>query len=88
MAIHDFFLTDLMIKAPEVSDNLGRNVKEMIALRCLEALFSGITNDVHPVVHSKMGFDPSESCEDVLQCILRKVTCISFGFDLVNYLLV
>ncbi|RVW16485.1 hypothetical protein CK203_069314 [Vitis vinifera] len=49
----------------------GRNVKEMIALRCLEALFSGITNDVHPVVHSKMGFDPSESCEDVLQCILR-----------------
>lgn len=67
-------LKDLMIKAPEVSDNLGRNVKEMIALRCLEALFSGITNDVHPVVHSKMGFDPSESCEDVLQCILRKVS--------------
>lgn len=82
MAIHDFFLTDLMIKVPVASDNLGRNVKEMVALRCLEALFchgNGITNDAHLTVHSRIEFDPSDSCEDVLQCILHKVTYIRFG---------
>ena len=71
-----------MNKVPEVSNNLGGNAKEMIALRCLEALFghgNGITHDAHPIVHSKMGFDLSKNCEDVLQCILHKVTYISFG---------
>jgi hypothetical protein len=55
---------------------LGRNMMEMLALRCLEGFFgpsNGITNDACSAPASKVGFDLSKSCEDVLQHIVHEV---------------
>lgn len=46
-------------------------MREMLALRCLESL-CGPTNEVNNA-HSKVGFDFSESCEDVLQHIMHEI---------------
>ncbi|KAK9290259.1 hypothetical protein L1049_008426 [Liquidambar formosana] len=49
----------------------------MIALRCLEGVFgpsNEITNDIPSAPDLKIGFNSSESCEDVLQCILREMS--------------
>lgn len=79
--------------APEIPDDLGKNTREMVALRCLEDLFcrsdNGIANDVTSK-ELKVTFDLSESCEDVLQSILQEVirftisafTCKQFGFEI------
>lgn len=62
--------------APDLDDDLGKNMREMLALRCLEAL-CGPSNEVNNG-HSKVGFDLSESCEDVLQHIMHKVIFFFF----------
>lgn len=88
MTIYNFVLTDLINKGPIFFRKLGENVKEIIALRCLEAMFghdNGITNDVETAAHSRVEFNPSQSCEDVLRCILHKVTYISWAFDLASF---
>lgn len=69
--IHGFFVSDLIELTPELPDDLGKNMREMLALRCLEYLF-GPTNGT-TTLDSKVGFDFSKSCEDVLQCILHEV---------------
>ena len=69
------FVPDLIEAAPKIPDDLGKNTKEMVALRCLEGLFcrnNGITNDI-PSKEPKVTFDLSERCEDVLQSILQEV---------------
>lgn len=62
--------------APDLDDDLGKNMREMLALRCLESL-CGPTNEVNNA-HSKVGFDFSESCEDVLQHIMHEVNFFFF----------
>ncbi|XP_059462343.1 uncharacterized protein LOC132191382 isoform X2 [Corylus avellana] len=67
-------LHDLIEMSPELPHNLGRNMREMLALRILEGLFgpsNGITNDSCSAPASKVGFDLSKSCEDVLQHIVH-----------------
>ncbi|XP_075669077.1 uncharacterized protein LOC142638892 [Castanea sativa] len=64
------FLHDLIELAPDLDDDLGKNMREMLALRCLESL-CGPSNEVNNG-HSKVGFDFSESCEDVLQHIMHE----------------
>ncbi|GLT96073.1 hypothetical protein SLE2022_137220 [Rubroshorea leprosula] len=66
-------LHDLIERAPDLPDDLGKNTRERVALRCLEVLFNPIdrlANDVTPA--SRVCFDLSQSCEDVLQCILQE----------------
>lgn len=63
--------------APELPDDLGKNIKEFVALRCLEGLFASqneVASDVPSTQGLKVGFDLSESCEDVLQRILQEVS--------------
>ncbi|XP_062117651.1 uncharacterized protein LOC133831396 [Humulus lupulus] len=68
-------LRDVIEAAPELPDDLGKNTKEIVALRCLEGLFSSqneISSDVPSAQGLKVGFDLSVSCEDVLQRILQE----------------
>ncbi|KAG2685492.1 hypothetical protein I3760_10G127900 [Carya illinoinensis] len=70
-------LHDLIKMAPELPDNLGKNMREMLALRCLEVLFgpsNGITKDGCSFLASKVGFDMSKSCEDVLEHIVQETS--------------
>ncbi|KAE8098821.1 hypothetical protein FH972_016856 [Carpinus fangiana] len=70
-------LHDLIEIAPELPHNLGRNMREMLALRCLEGLFgpsNGITNNACSTPASKVCFDFSKSCEDVLQHIVHETS--------------
>lgn len=56
----------------------------MVALRCLEDFIApqdGITSDAPSAAGSKVQFDLSESCQDVLQRILQEVK--SFYFCLI-----
>lgn len=70
-----------MVKAaPEIPDDLGKNAKEMVALRCLESLFApphdgSTTMDVQGL---NVGFDLSQSCEDVLLHIFQEVRSVYF----------
>ncbi|KAM7524537.1 hypothetical protein LguiA_014439 [Lonicera macranthoides] len=66
-------LIDLVKRTPEISDDMGKNAREMVSFRILESLFVkalGTTNDVASLSDSKIGFDSSERCEDVLRRIL------------------
>ena len=74
--LHDFFVSDLIELVPELPDDLGKNMREMLALRCLECLFdpsNGVRNGDCSTLDSKVGLDFSKSCEDVLQHILHEV---------------
>ncbi|KAL9252045.1 hypothetical protein AKJ16_DCAP05894 [Drosera capensis] len=54
---------------PELFDNLGKNAREAVALRCLESLFApvdGLQNESIHSPHSGIRIDSSKSCEDVL----------------------
>lgn len=64
-----------MQKSPQISDNLGRNARELVSLRILESfLVQGAqSNSVSSSSSPKIALDPSESCEDVLQQILLEV---------------
>ncbi|KAG2687022.1 hypothetical protein I3760_09G034500 [Carya illinoinensis] len=70
-------LHDLIEMAPDLPDNLGKNMREMLALRCLEVLSgpsNGITKDGCSSLASKVGFDMSKSCEDVLEHIVQETS--------------
>lgn len=72
-------ISDLLQVIPAYRDGLGPNANEIIALRCLEDLFSspkGITG-----AHGhKVEFDISENCYNVLQRTLQEVRS-TFGFS-------
>ncbi|XP_024018435.1 uncharacterized protein LOC21385959 [Morus notabilis] len=70
-------LHDVVQSAPELPDDLGKNTREMIALRCLEDFIApqdGITSDAPSAAGSKVQFDLSEGCQDVLQRILQETS--------------
>ncbi|KAK4436990.1 hypothetical protein Salat_0032900 [Sesamum alatum] len=73
-------LLDLLEKYPQISNDLGRNARELVSLRILESfLVQGApSNSVSSASSPKIGFDPSESCEKVLQEILLE-TSLSNG---------
>ena len=62
--------------APVKPDGFSNNSRELIALRCLEGLveYAGrINSNASSTLNLKVGFDYSESCEDVLLRILQEV---------------
>ncbi|WRX33946.1 hypothetical protein QQP08_026433 [Theobroma cacao] len=65
----------LIEAAPVLPHGLGTNTTEMVSLRCLEELFGPENDfkDVH-VPDSRVVFDLSESCKDVLKQILQEVS--------------
>ncbi|KAG5624684.1 hypothetical protein H5410_009902 [Solanum commersonii] len=70
-------LINLLKRTPEISDDLGRNAREMVSLRVLESLFvrkNSDANSVASVPGEKVELDPSRDCEDVLRCILLEVS--------------
>ncbi|XP_004249272.1 uncharacterized protein [Solanum lycopersicum] len=70
-------LINLVKKTPAISDDLGRNAREMVSLRLLESLFvreNSDANSVASVPGDKVELDPSRDCEDVLRCILLEVS--------------
>ncbi|KAM3339638.1 hypothetical protein P3S68_029507 [Capsicum galapagoense] len=70
-------LINLVKRTPEISDDLGRNAREMVSLRVLESLFVRKNSDINNVASvpgDKIEFDPSMGCEDVLRCILLEVS--------------
>ncbi|KAK2995771.1 hypothetical protein RJ640_010747 [Escallonia rubra] len=69
-------LIDLVKRTPEISDDVGKNAREMVSFRILESMFvqgSGITDGAVSAPDSEIGFDPSEQCEDVLRRILPEL---------------
>ncbi|GKV25726.1 hypothetical protein SLEP1_g35121 [Rubroshorea leprosula] len=66
-------LNDLIERAPDLPGDPGKNARERVALRCLEELFGPIVRLAGVVTPaSRVCFDLSQSCEDVLQCILQE----------------
>ncbi|XVE96003.1 hypothetical protein REPUB_Repub02eG0184200 [Reevesia pubescens] len=68
-------IRDLIEAAPVSPNNLGKSTSEMVALRYLEELFgpkNGLANVSPP--DSRVTFDLSLSCKDVLQHILQEVS--------------
>ncbi|PQQ01358.1 uncharacterized protein Pyn_31485 [Prunus yedoensis var. nudiflora] len=66
-------LHDLIEMAPALPDDMGKNAKERVALRCLEGLLGPcdvMSGDVPSAQHSKCSFDLSESCENVLKRVV------------------
>ncbi|XP_038904579.1 uncharacterized protein LOC120090944 [Benincasa hispida] len=68
-------LHDVIDKASELFDGTRKNAGEMVALKCLEGLF-GPLNDIGengpPAQESKVMFDSSESCENVVKRIYKE----------------
>ncbi|KAL2243050.1 uncharacterized protein LOC105157969 isoform X1 [Sesamum indicum] len=68
-------LLDLVEKSPLLSDDLGRNARELVSLRILESfLVQGAPSKYVSTSSPKIGFDPSESCEEVLEEILLETS--------------
>ncbi|GER53096.1 dentin sialophospho protein [Striga asiatica] len=68
-------LLDLLERTPEISDDHGKNARELVSLRILESLFiqGARGNPVSSTSIQKIRLDPSsDSCEDVLQRILTE----------------
>ncbi|XWS20886.1 hypothetical protein CRYUN_Cryun30bG0007500 [Craigia yunnanensis] len=67
-------ISGLIEAAPVLPDDLGKNTSERVALKCLEELFArknSLGNVAPP--DSRVSFDLSSSCEDVLEHILQEV---------------
>lgn len=66
-------LIDLVKRTPEISDEMGRNARELVSLRVLETLsveeISNANNDAS-VPGDKIELDRSVHCEDVLRHLL------------------
>ncbi|XP_022769161.1 uncharacterized protein LOC111312802 [Durio zibethinus] len=65
----------LIEEAPVLPENLGENTSERVALRCLEELFGpkkGLSIVAPP--DSRVAFNLSASCEDVLEHIVQEVS--------------
>lgn len=68
----------------DLPEELAKNMREIVALRCLEDLSGGTSehsNDGLSNSVEKVGFALSESCDDVLQRILQKVIYFIFIYD-------
>ncbi|XP_062013712.1 uncharacterized protein LOC133730064 [Rosa rugosa] len=64
-------LHDLIAQIPpNLPDDLRNRVNERVALRCLEELFGA--HDAPPVRRSKLSFELSESCQQVLRRIVNE----------------
>ncbi|TMX04325.1 hypothetical protein EJD97_009839 [Solanum chilense] len=70
-------LIDLVKQIPEISDEMGRNARELVSLRVLETLsvqeISHANNDAS-VPGDKIELDQSVHCEDVLHHLLLEVS--------------
>ncbi|KZV23282.1 hypothetical protein F511_02183 [Dorcoceras hygrometricum] len=69
-------LLDLVKKTPEILEDTGNNARELVSLRILESFYDqGVrANSVSFTPTKKIGFDPSERCEDVLKRILQETS--------------
>ncbi|XP_050225371.1 uncharacterized protein LOC126674887 [Mercurialis annua] len=72
-------LHDLIDEAPEFHEDLGKNARERVALKCLEHLYTddntdAAANDTRLLSNPRGIFDLSHSCEDVLQSILKETS--------------
>ncbi|GKV25720.1 hypothetical protein SLEP1_g35115 [Rubroshorea leprosula] len=66
-------LNDLIERTPDLPGDPGKNARERVALRCLDELFGPIVRLAGTVTPaSRVRSDLSQSCEDVLQCILQE----------------
>ncbi|CAI9297757.1 unnamed protein product [Lactuca saligna] len=78
-------LIGLVRMAPAISGDLGKDAKEVVSLRILESLFPQTGDeavaDADAGQNGKITFDSSESCEDVLQQILRETPEHSAKFE-------
>ncbi|PSS36331.1 Zinc finger, PHD-type, conserved site protein [Actinidia chinensis var. chinensis] len=77
-------LIDLVKRTPEISDDLGKNAREKVSLRFLESFIAqriGSTKGLSPAPDSKIEFDPSENCEDVVRNILHEITASNLRMD-------
>lgn len=73
--------SDLIAMAPTLPEDIGNNATERVALKCLESLFSPcnvMSSDVPSSQHSKIGFNLSETCENVLKRIVNEVRFSTF----------
>ncbi|KAM1747973.1 hypothetical protein ACFX12_009017 [Malus domestica] len=78
-------LHDLIAMAPTLPEDTGNNAREMVALKCLESLFSPcnvMSSDVPSSQHSKIGFNLSETCENVLKRIVSIFLWYSYPLGL------
>ncbi|XP_055802418.1 uncharacterized protein LOC129871512 isoform X2 [Solanum dulcamara] len=70
-------LIDLVKRTPEISDEMGRNARELVSLKVLETLsvqeISNANNDAS-VPGDKIELDRSVRCEDVLRHLLLGVS--------------
>ncbi|XP_065855975.1 uncharacterized protein [Euphorbia lathyris] len=84
------FLHGLIAEAPEFLGDLGKETREMVALRCLEDLFGSRNegeSDAPSAAKPKFTFDISNSCEDVLLSILKEtsISDLRTGPDLLKW---
>ncbi|XP_061357939.1 uncharacterized protein LOC133302210 isoform X3 [Gastrolobium bilobum] len=64
-------LQGLIDASPIEQDDFCENTKELVAMRCLEELC--VNRDASSTLDSRVGFDFSRSCVDVLQEILHEI---------------
>ncbi|CAA3016073.1 uncharacterized protein LOC111399532 [Olea europaea subsp. europaea] len=89
--VDESILYDLVKKTPEITSDLGKNAREFVSLRIIERLFVIGAQNANPVSSSsssKIGFDPSESCEAVLERISRETSVqnlIEYGLDTLKW---
>lgn len=71
-----YLFTDVIDEGKELPEVTRKNAGEMIALRCLEGLFGPLNysgENGPPAEQSKVMFDSSECCEDVLKRVCKEV---------------
>ncbi|TKY53323.1 hypothetical protein E2542_SST24850 [Spatholobus suberectus] len=67
-------LQGLIDAAPVGHDEFSEKIREMVALRCLEEMSThGVERDASSTLTSRVGFDFSRGCEDVLQETLGEI---------------
>ncbi|KAL6958838.1 hypothetical protein U1Q18_040182 [Sarracenia purpurea var. burkii] len=79
-----FYLLDLVKRTPEISDDLGKNTREMVSFRILESLAAqkiGRRKGVSSARDSTIEFNPSEHCEDVVRNILHEISASNLRTD-------
>ncbi|KAH7844464.1 hypothetical protein Vadar_028284 [Vaccinium darrowii] len=76
-------LIDLVKRTPEISDDLGKNAREMVSLRILESFFArqSASKNGGCAPDSKIELDPSKRCEDVVRHILDETSASNTRMD-------
>ncbi|WCJ33924.1 hypothetical protein M5689_015258 [Euphorbia peplus] len=82
-------LHGLIAEAPVFPEDLRKDTREMVALRCLEDLFGSMNegqSNIPSASKPKFTFDMSNSCEDVLLSTLKEtaITDLRTGPDLLK----